>query len=91
MLFDIYFSLGSFCVGLCTVFAFVARAKGDDRILGVAISLVVFGLWSFAFGWHLRTHAAENEWSFFRRFVPVVFYLLGIALVASIEWRTLVG
>jgi len=91
MLFDIYFSLGSFCLGLCTVGAYVARAKGDDRLLSVAISLLVFALFSIGFRWHLRTHAAEKEWSFFRRFVPVVFYLLGIAIVASIEWRTLVG
>lgn len=91
MLFDVYFGLASFCMGLCTVWAYAAQVKGDDMATGVAISLMVFSLWSAVLRFHLRGHAAEAGWSSGRRFVPVVLFAFGFVLVLMAEWQTLFG
>jgi hypothetical protein len=87
MLFDVYFNLGSFCGGLCTVGAYAAREKGDDKFIGVAIALVIFAIWARAFRWHLRHHAECNEWSFARRLAPLICYLAGLLLAFLAESR----
>jgi hypothetical protein len=87
MLFDIYFNLGSFYMGLCTIGASAAIEKGDHKYIGVAIALVIFAVWTRAFRWHFRHHAELNEWSFVRRLVPLICYVAGLLLAFLAENR----
>ena len=80
MLYDVYFNLLSFYLGLCTGFAHATKAEGEWHAFGIAIgTLIVVSFW-WLLRRHLKSHAQSNEWSFFRRYVPLLCFVIGLAL-----------
>jgi hypothetical protein len=81
MLFDVYFNLGSFYLGICTCFAHTTKADGAWHAIWIAISTLIVILYGRIFRWHLRRHVQDNNWRFCRRFSPLICYAVGYAIV----------
>ena len=80
VLFDIYFNLGSFYLGICAGFAYSTKAQGAAHGIAIAVGTLLISLWGWAFRWHLQRHSRDNGWSSVRRIAPLVFYILGFGL-----------
>ena len=79
MLFDIYFNLGSFYLGICTSLACVQAVRpADARMLAIGTLIIAFYGWMFR--WLLQRHSQEKGWSLVRRFAPLVCYAFGFLL-----------
>lgn len=79
MLFDIYFNLGSLYLGICTYFAHTTKAEGVWHAIGIAIGTLIVIIYGRALLWHLRRHAQDKGWRFYRRYLPLLFYVAGYA------------
>ncbi len=83
MLFDVYFNLLSFYLGLCAGFSHLTKADYFWHACGI----VVGGLSVVLFWWllrkHLRAHAVSHEWPKYRRFAPLLSFLVGLAIIAG--------
>jgi len=80
MLFDIYFSLGSFYLGLCAAFACTSKALGPVHAVAMGIGLLILSLCQWIFRWHMQHHCQQEAWSLRRKIFPLVAYSVGFAL-----------
>lgn len=84
MLFDIYFNLGGFFIGLYTFFAHTTKAAGPAHAIAIAAGALYISIWAWSFRRHLAHHSHVNRWSLLRSVTPIGCYALGYLLPLAI-------
>jgi hypothetical protein len=84
-LFDAYFNLGSFFVGLNAYFAFTTMATGGIwHAVAICVGAIFLTLCAWGLERHLKYHARIHNRSLPRRAAPIFCYALGYLLPLAI-------
>jgi hypothetical protein len=80
ILFDVYFNLGSFYLGLCAALAYTTNANGPAHAVVIVAGGVLICILERGMRVHLRQHAEAEGWRFFRRLAPFGCCVVGFGL-----------